>query len=194
MIVTLSGVTGVGKSYFKKQIIEKLNFKNIVIVTTRAKREKEREGIDKYFITEEQFNKLVKSEEISMPFEFLGNKYAYYKKDLTQTDENSITEVHYDTIGTFKSIAKNVLSIYLKPVDMELARTQLKLRNLPQEVEKTRLEEMEEQAKEFEKNVELRKQFDYIIYNDYTEKTVQKVVKIIKNILEEEKKLCLKEG
>ena len=38
MIVILSGITGAGKSYLKKHIIERLQFKNIVIVTTRAKR------------------------------------------------------------------------------------------------------------------------------------------------------------
>ena len=32
MIVILSGITGAGKSYLKKHIIERLQFKNIVIV------------------------------------------------------------------------------------------------------------------------------------------------------------------
>ena len=40
MIVTLSGITGVGKSYFKKCIINELNFNNIPVVTTRERREK----------------------------------------------------------------------------------------------------------------------------------------------------------
>ena len=38
MIVTLSGVTGTGKSFFKNVISQELNFKNLVIVTTRNKR------------------------------------------------------------------------------------------------------------------------------------------------------------
>ena len=46
MIVTLSGVTGTGKSFFKNTISEELCFKNIVIVTTREKRIGEINGID----------------------------------------------------------------------------------------------------------------------------------------------------
>ena len=58
MIVILSGITGAGKSYLKKHIIERLQFKNIVIVTTRAKRINEIDGIDKHFVTDEDFESL----------------------------------------------------------------------------------------------------------------------------------------
>ena len=44
MIVILSGVTGVGKSFFKNVIVDELEFKNMVIVTTRAKRKNEIDG------------------------------------------------------------------------------------------------------------------------------------------------------
>ena len=67
MIVTLSGVTGTGKSFFKNTISEELCFKNIVIVTTREKRIGEINGIDKEFVSEEEFEKL--DEEIKRKFE-----------------------------------------------------------------------------------------------------------------------------
>ena len=59
MIVTLSGVTGSGKSYFKNLIADNMNFENLVIYTTRAKRENEIGGIDKIFVTDSEFMKLV---------------------------------------------------------------------------------------------------------------------------------------
>ena len=105
MIVILSGITGAGKSYLKKHIISKLNFKNIVIVTTRAKRIGEIEGIDKHFVTDEEFERLKKCGKISVPFEFLGHKYAYYTEDLI-SNENGVTELHYSTIDEFKRSQK----------------------------------------------------------------------------------------
>lgn len=57
MIITLSGVTGVGKSFFKKQMIDKLNLKNLNVVTTRQKRDGEIEGVDKYFLTDDEYEK-----------------------------------------------------------------------------------------------------------------------------------------
>lgn len=183
MILILSGITGAGKSYLKKHIIKKLNFKNIVIVTTRAKRINEVEGVDKHFVTEKEFEELKNTGKISVPFEFLGHKYAYYTKDLL-SNENSVTELHYNTIDEFKKIAKEVVSIYIQPKSVEMAKKQLKLRHLPKNIEKFRLKEIKEQIEEFENNSKLREKFDYIISNDYTEDSLNKAVKLIENIEE----------
>ncbi|MBR2786208.1 MAG: hypothetical protein IKD76_01715 [Clostridia bacterium] len=182
MIVILSGITGAGKSYLKKHIISKLNFKNIVIVTTRAKRTGEVEGVDKHFVTEEEFELLKNSGEISVPFEFLGHKYAYYTRDLL-SDENGVTELHYSTIDEFKKVAKEVVSIYIQP-NVDMAKKQLKLRCLPKAIEKFRLKEIKEQIKEFENNIKIREKFDYIIPNDYTDESLDEAVNLIKNIEE----------
>ena len=64
MIVTLSGVTGTGKSFFKNVISQELNFKNLVIVTTRNKRTGEINGVDKEFVSEEEFERLKKENKI----------------------------------------------------------------------------------------------------------------------------------
>ncbi len=183
MIVILSGITGAGKSYLKKHIISKLNFRNIVIITTRAKRVNEVEGVDKHFVTEEEFEQLKQEGKISVPFEFLGHKYAYYTKDLL-SNENGVTELHYSTIDEFKKIAKDVVSIYIKPDNVENAKKQLKLRCLSKTVEKFRLKEIKEQIREFEKNGKLRKKFDYIISNDYTKESLDSSIELIKNIEE----------
>lgn len=182
MIVILSGITGAGKSYLKKHIINKLNFKNIVIVTTRAKRIGEVDGIDKHFVTDEEFEELKKQGKISVDFEFLGHKYAYYTEDLI-SNQNSVTELHYSTIDEFKKIAKGVVAIYIKP-NVEIAKKQLKARRLPKTVENFRLKELKEQIKEFESNKKIQEKFDYIITNDYTDESLENAVNLIQNIEE----------
>ena len=47
MIITLSGVAGVGKSYYTDYISKNLEIERLVITTTREKRENEIVGIDK---------------------------------------------------------------------------------------------------------------------------------------------------
>lgn len=183
MIVILSGITGAGKSYLKKHIINELNFKNIVIVTTRDKRNDEVDGIDKHFVTDEEFEKMKSDGKISVTFDFLGNKYGYYTEDLLKC-ENGITELHYSTIDEFKKVANDVVSIYIKPSNIEIAKEQLKLRGLPKEVENFRHKEIKEQILEFENNSKLREKFDYVIYNDYTEKSLEEATNLIKKIEE----------
>ena len=183
MIVTLSGITGVGKSYFKNCIIQDLKFKNMAIVTTREKREQEINGIDKYFVTLEQFENLKKDKNILVDFTFLGNEYAYKKEDLL-SKENSVTELHYNTIYEFKKISNNILSFYIIPKDITLAKNELYKRKLSKEIEQSRIKEIEQQLDEFKNNKKLQKQFDYIIYNDYTDKTKKEIMYIIKKMKE----------
>ena len=178
MIVTLSGITGTGKSFFKDAISKELNFKNLAIVTTRNKRKNEVNGIDKEFISEEEFEKLVKNKEVVVDFEFLGAKYGYRKEKL-ESSENQVTEVHYSTIYEFKKNAKNVFSIYMIPKDLERAKQELRKRNLSKETEQKRLKEIDEHIKEYEQNKDLQKQFDYVFINDYTEKAKNELLKII---------------
>ena len=178
MIVTLSGVTGTGKSFFKNTISEELCFKNLVIVTTREKRIGEVNGIDKEFVSEEEFEKLKKEKQIVVDFEFLGSKYEYRKADL-DSNVNQVTEVHYSTIYEFKKNAKNVFSIYMIPKDLERAKQELRKRNLSKETEQKRLKEIDEHIKEYEQNKDLQKQFDYVFINDYTEKAKNELLKII---------------
>ena len=179
MIATLSGITGTGKSFFKDAISKELNFKNLAIVTTRPKRKNEVNGIDKEFVDEIEFEQLKKERKILVDFEFLGAKYAYRKEKLI-SDENQVTEVHYNTIYEFKKNVPKVFSIYMIPYDIERAKLELKKRELPKEVEKDRLQEIEEHIKEYSRNKDLQKQFDYIFVNYYTETSKEKLLEVIK--------------
>lgn len=185
MIVTLSGITGIGKSFFKNVIVDELKFKNMVIVTTRPKRKNEINGIDKNFVSDDDFEELRHNKKIAVDFEFLGAKYGYKIEDL-QSDENQVTEVHYNTIYEFKKNAKNVFAIYMIPSDFERAKKELLKRELPKDVEEKRLKKIEEHIKEFNSNKELQKQFDYIFINDYTENSKNKLLDIIRQKLKGE--------
>ena len=57
-IVTLSGISGIGKSHLKTYILaNKPDFQSLISVTTRKPREKEMHGIDKFFYSLEEFEK-----------------------------------------------------------------------------------------------------------------------------------------
>lgn len=181
MIITLSGVTGVGKSYLKKEIENKLGIKAQTIVTTRTRREGEQDGVDKKFVTDEEFEQLKRKKDIIVTFEFLGNKYGYPRKEM-ESKKNSVVELHYSIIYQLKKEVKNTFSIYMIPKNVEVAKQKLKERKLPKEVEKLRLEEIEDHFETFQNDENLRNQFDYIFYNDYTEKSIQKIIELLKNI------------
>ena len=86
-----------------------------IFVTTRNKRKNEVNGIDKEFVSEEEFEKLVKNKEVVVDFEFLGAKYGYRKEKL-ESSENQVTEVHYSTIYEIKKHTPNIFSIYIMKI------------------------------------------------------------------------------
>lgn len=178
MIITLSGITGVGKSFFKKQIVTKLGFENMVIVTNREKRFGEINGIDKYFVTDEEFEKMKKEKEVLADFEFLGNKYAYKTKDVL-SNKNHVTEMHYEYIENLKKCSEDVLAIYIIPNNFQRAIQELKKRKLKKHVEETRIQEMINQKDIFEKSQFIQNQFDIIFTNNYTKESVDDFIKII---------------
>ena len=66
------------------------------------------------------------------------------------------------------------------PKDLERAKQELKSRNLSKEVQQKRLNEIDEHIKEYNKNKDLQRQFDYVFINDYSEKAKNDLINIIK--------------
>lgn len=83
-IVMLVGDSGVGKSYTLKQL-EEYGYINVVSVTTRAKRDSDRVGIDYNFVSHDEFNNLELVEKI----EIGDNRYGIAEKDFLSAIEKS---------------------------------------------------------------------------------------------------------
>ncbi len=186
MVITISGVTGVGKSYLKNQIEKRLNIQAQVIVTTRQKRKDEIEGKDKNFVTVQQFEELKRKKDIILTFEYLGNQYGYDKKQM-ESIEDSVVELHYSSIYQLKKEIADTFSIYMIPKDIEIAKQKLRERKLPHEVEEKRIKEIEEHIKVFKEDKNLRQQFNYIFFNDYTDESIKNVISIVKEACESKK-------
>lgn len=186
ILIAVAGITGIGKSYYKDKLCEKLNFKKIKIITTRSPRKGEKNHEDKIFVNDEELEKLVAEGKIAYKFEMLGNIYAYSKEELF-SDENTIFELHYNTIKDFKKICPNLRVIYLLPKDIEVSKNKLRERNLPEEVEKARIMEIDEHYNKINTDKELINMFDYVLYNNYDEKSEEEVINLVKKLLIEEK-------
>ena len=184
MLLALAGVTGVGKSFFKDKIVEKLGFEKIKIITTREIRKGEKNNEDKIFVSKDELQKLKDKNEIAYDFEMLGNIYAYTKESV-YSNKNTVFELHYNTIYDFKKICPNLCVIYILPKNIEDAKNKTKARNLKPEIEKKRLEEIDEHFKKFNEDKNLQSMFDYIVYNNYDKKSEDEILGLVKTIVAE---------
>ena len=182
MLLALAGVTGVGKSYYKDKIVEKLNFEKIKIITTRKIREGEKNNEDKIFVTPDELQILRDEGKIAYEFDMLGNIYAYSKEDLF-SNKNLVFELHYDTIFDFKKICPNLCAIYIMPEDIEIAKNKTKERHLDPIVEEKRLLEIDEHFNRISSDENLRNMFDYIVYNHYDKTSEDNIIKLVTDII-----------
>lgn len=186
MLIAFAGVTGIGKSYYKDILVEKLGFEKIKIITTREMRVGEKNNEDKIFVTPEELQSLRDNGEIAYEFDLLGNTYAYSKESLF-SDKNTVFELHYHTIFDFKKICPHLCAIYLLPKDIEDAKNKTRQRHLSSVVEKQRLLEIDEHFKNITTNKDLQNMFDYTLYNNYDKESEEKVIDLVKKLMIDEK-------
>lgn len=179
MIIALSGITGVGKSYLKRCVAETLGINNILMVTTRKKRFFDINGKDKWFVTCEEFERMKANGDLILDIEFIGNKYGYYTKEINGK-EDGITEIYFNEVDNFKRECKDLISVYIKPINIEISKRKLEARKLDDKIIQDRIKEMEYQLEAFEEDKDLQSKYDYIFINDYTDKSKDEFISFIK--------------
>ena len=189
MLVILSGVSGAGKDTIKKELIKREeNIVTIPSFTDRPMRANDVEGGTYHFVTTEEFEEMIKNEEL---YEYNVHHDHYYgtsKKVFNEKiKEGKIIVKDIDVNGTenlVKLLEKDmkVVTIFLRVPKEELER---RLKNRidqpsPKEI-KLRLNRFDYE----ESRIDL---YDYVLKNDNLEKTVQIISTIIKNEYELVKK------
>ena len=86
IMVILSSPSGVGKTTLTKKIQQKYNsFKISVSHTTRPPRSNEVEGVDYYFVSKKEFEKLIDNDEFYEYAKIFENYYGTLKKNVDET-------------------------------------------------------------------------------------------------------------
>lgn len=182
-IITLSGISGAGKSYFIKSMTERFeSFEKLKAVTTREKRKDEVEGVDKFFLDLNSFEEKNENGEMTTVNNVFGNMYGYYKRDIDKTNNGTclITELYYKEVENFKKEHPNTISVYILPNDIAVTLEELKKRN-------TSYEEYEKRVNDIKKEIAFFKDssgqtFDIIITNNYDDKIISLLFKKIEEI------------
>lgn len=127
-----------------------------------------------------------KSGKIAYKFDLLGNTYAYTYEALFN-DKNTVFEMHYECVYHLKKICPDIKTIYLLPENLETAKQKLRERCLKPEVEKQRIQEIDEHFNRFMTDKNLREQFDFVVINKYNEDSKKEIIELVKKELEKQK-------
>lgn len=179
LLVVISGPSGVGKGTVRKALFEmpKHNLTYSVSMTTRAKRPGERDGIDYYFVSRDEFLKRVDEGKFLEHAEFVGNFYGTPLDKVNERLEDGqevVLEIEVEGALQVKKKVPDCVMIFIVPPGKEALYQRLRKRGT--ESEDVIQQRIEKANREFK----LAKYYDYIVVNDEVSNAADRIMAIIR--------------
>jgi guanylate kinase len=178
IMLVLSSPSGAGKTTVcRKLLAEEANISLSISVTTRPPRIDEKDGIDYWFVNDNEFNMMVNRNEFIEHALVFGHSYGTPKKMIEETLEagqDILFDIDWQGTQQLGLHARDDLaSVFLLPPTMEELKARLSKRaqDSSQVVEGRMMEASSELSHWAE--------YDYVLVNDDLEETISKVREIL---------------
>jgi guanylate kinase len=178
-LIVISGPSGVGKSTIRDRLLEENdNLWYSISMTTRPPRGGEEHGVHYFFVTEEEFLESISKHELIEYMEvYKGTYYGTPKKEIDKRLKKGIDvllEIDVDGAMNIKNLYKDALMIFISPPSLEELEKRLKLRNT------NSIEDIKERLIKARYEIDMSKNYDFVVTNDNLEKCVKKINDFIK--------------
>lgn len=182
MFIVLSAPSGAGKTTIARAVMERfpaLSFS--VSATTRARRPAERDGIDYYFLTLDEFHARTERGEFVEWEEVFGNAYGTLHSELlraTRDGRHLLFDVDVKgALSIKRNFPRETVSIFIDPPGMDVLRERLERRRTDSpEVIATRLARAAWER-------EQRPLFDHVVVNDDLPRAIDAVSALVATAL-----------
>ncbi|MCE5452294.1 guanylate kinase [Staphylococcus pseudintermedius] len=178
LLIVLSGPSGVGKGTVRKRIFDDphTSYKYSISMTTRQMREGEQDGVDYFFKTREEFEKLIEADEFIECAEYVGNYYGtpvQYVKDTMNAGHDVFLEIEVEGAKQVRKKFPDALFIFLAPPSLDHLTERLIGRGTESK------EKIESRVKEAKKEVEMMNLYDYVVVNDEVDLAKDRIQSIV---------------
>ncbi|SFP92260.1 guanylate kinase [Butyrivibrio proteoclasticus] len=177
IIIVVSGFSGAGKGTIMKELTKRYDqYALSISATTRNPREGEENGREYFFITTEEFEKLIAENGLIEHAKYVNNYYGtprkYVEEKLSQGID-VILEIEIQGALQIKEQYSDAVLLFVMPPSAQVLEKRLRGRGTEtDEVIAKRLARAKEEAVGIEK-------YDYIVVNDDLDECVEKVHEII---------------
>ncbi|MBO4814247.1 MAG: guanylate kinase [Muribaculaceae bacterium] len=183
-LIIISAPSGSGKSTIISHLIgdESLKLEFSVSATTRPPRGEEKNGVEYYFMSPEEFNKAIENDELVEYQEvYPGRFYGTLKSEVTRINKkgkNVVLDV--DVLGAInvkKMYGDHALAVFIKAPSIEVLRERLVKRGTDSP------EDIEKRISKAEFELGYADQFDHIVINDVLDVAVRETHQLITDFI-----------
>ena len=181
LLIVFSGPSGVGKGTVIKELMkrEELNLVYSISMTTRQAREGEIDGVNYFFVNEEEFKEAIANNELLEHACFVGNYYGTPKKYVEQqraAGKNVLLEI--ETVGAKQVLEMckddpGCLSIFITPPSIEELERRIRGRQTETE------ELIQKRVARARQELLETKYYKHVVNNVIVEDTANEVANII---------------
>ena len=181
VIISVSAPSGTGKTTIIKNMLKE--FPELVFsvsATTRKKRSGEKEGVDYFFISEEEFrDKIEKNEFVEWEkfYDYYYGTLKSYIDDNINSGKSVILEIDVKGALQVKKIYPEAVLIYILPPSFEELATRLKNRKTESQ------EDFKKRIERAKMELSLKDKFDYFIENNELDKALSDTKNLIEKII-----------
>ena len=179
LLVVISGPSGVGKGTIRKALfkIPDNNFCYSVSMTTRKPRPGEKNGVDYFFVSREEFEERIRNKGFLEYAEFVGEYYGtpldYIEKQMDKGKE-VIIEIEVQGALQVREEIPEAVFIFIVPPSRKSLIDRLKMRG----TEET--SKIQERINKAEREFGLAYKYDYIVVNDQDDNAADRIYAIIR--------------
>ena len=180
MMFVLSSPSGAGKTTLTKKLVENNpDFAISVSHTTRKPRTNEIDGKDYHFITNKEFDDLIKKNNFYEFAKIFDNFYGTHKEKvikLLSEGKDVLFDIDWQGTQQLKKIKDlNIITIFILPPNIKVLRDRLLYRHKGEE------KLIEKRMNKFNEEVSHWHEYNYVVINDDLEVCYDKIENIIKS-------------
>ncbi len=180
LLVVISGPSGVGKGTVRKALFEmpEQNLSYSISMTTRKPRPQEEDGVDYYFVTQEEFNQRIENDKFLEYAEFVGNKYGTpldKVEEQLELGKEVVLEIEVEGATQVREKCKDAVFIFIAPPGKEALYQRLQGRGTESE------EIIRERIQKADREFQVAHMYDYIVVNDDVVNAADRIMAIIRS-------------